>query len=185
MRRERNVISNSPHALSSHISHLTSMSWSTPDLCDAYPDLVNVSEIQWQNFGGRASFYGEVVTIKCFEDNSLVKEHCSKPGQGKVLVVDGGGSLRRALLGDMIAAEAVKHQWAGLIIYGVVRDVDILRTLDLGVKALGSVPLKTDKRGLGDLNVPVRFGGLDIKPGQFIYADNNGIVVSDSVLAIN
>lgn len=158
------------------------MSFSTPDLCDNFPNQVSVSEIQWQNFGGNPSFCGEIVTIKCFEDNSLVKEHCSKPGAGKVLVVDGGGSMRKALLGDMIAAESVKNQWAGLVIYGCVRDVEILETLSLGVKALGSIPLKTEKRGLGDLNVPLRFGGVDFIPGQFIYADKNGVVVSETAL---
>jgi len=160
------------------------MSWSTPDLCDANPDLVQVSEIQWQNFGGNTAFNGEIVTVKCFEDNSLVKEQCSQPGAGKVLVVDGGGSMRRALLGDMIAAEAVKNGWAGLVIYGCVRDIEVLETLPLGVKALGSIPLKTEKRGLGDLNVQVRFGGVNFVPGHAIYADKNGVLVSPQALKI-
>lgn len=160
------------------------MSWSTPDLCDDNPSSVFVTELQWQNYGGNSAFYGEVVTVKCFEDNSLVKENCSKPGDGKVLVVDGGGSMRKALLGDMIAAEAVKNNWAGLVINGCVRDVDILCDLSLGVKALGSMPLKTEKRGLGDLNIPIRFGGVDIRPGQFLYADNNGVLVSETALEI-
>lgn len=154
------------------------MRWSTPDLCDAHPQQVSVNEIQWRNFGGERAFCGEIVTVKCFEDNSLVKEQCSKPGAGKVLVVDGGGSMRRALLGDMIGAEAVKNGWAGLVIYGCVRDVEVLKQLKLGVKALGSIPLKTDKRGLGDLNVPVRFGGTDFIAGQYVYADDNGILVT-------
>ena len=160
------------------------MSWSTPDLCDANPDLVQVSEIQWQNFGGNTAFNGEIVTVKCFEDNSLVKEQCSQPGAGKVLVVDGGGSMRHALLGDMIAAEAVKNGWAGLVIYGCVRDIEVLETLPLGVKALGSIPLKTEKRGLGDLNVQVRFGGVNFVPGHAIYADKNGVLVSPQALKI-
>lgn len=154
------------------------MSFSTPDLCDDNPELVRVLEPMLVNFGGRDSFCGEIVTIKCHEDNSLVKENAAKPGHGKVMVVDGGGSLRRALLGDMIAENAVKNGWEGLIIYGCVRDVDALVELDLGVQALASIPLKTEKRGIGDLNVPVTFGGVAFQPGEYVYADNNGVVVS-------
>ena len=99
-----------------------------------------------------------------------------------MLVVDGGGSLRRALLGDMIAENAVRNGWEGLIIYGCVRDVDALAELDLGVQALAAIPLKTDKRGIGDLNVPVTFGGITFRPGEYVYADNNGVIVSPSPL---
>jgi regulator of ribonuclease activity A len=158
------------------------MSFSTPDLCDDYPELVRVLEPMMGNFGGRESFGGEVVTIKCHEDNSLVKEHAGNPGQGKVMVVDGGGSMRRALLGDMIAENAVKNGWEGIIIYGCVRDVDALVTLDLGVQALASIPLKTDKRGIGDFNVSVTFGGVTFNPGDYVYADNNGVIVSNKSL---
>ena len=158
--------------------------FSTPDLCDAHPNAITVSDIQWQHFGGESAFCGEIVTIKCFEDNSLVKAQCSQPGRGKVLVVDGGGSLRKALLGDMIAAQALKHEWSGLLIYGCVRDVEVLATLKLGVKALGAIPLKTEKRGLGDLNVPLRFGGVDFIPGQFVYADLNGVIVAEKALSL-
>lgn len=150
----------------------------TPDLCDDNPELVRVCEPMFVNFGGRDAFGGEIVTIKCHEDNSLVKEHAAKPGSGKVMVVDGGGSLRRALLGDMIAADAVKNGWEGLIIYGCVRDVDALAALDLGVQALAATPLKTEKRGIGDLNVDVSFGGVTFVPGEYVYADNNGVIVS-------
>lgn len=151
---------------------------STPDLCDENPELVRVCEPMFANFGGREAFGGEIVTIKCHEDNSLVKENAGKPGKGKVMVVDGGGSLRRALLGDMIAADAVKNGWEGLVIYGCVRDVDELAELDLGVQALAATPLKTDKRGIGDLNVAVTFGGITFVPGEYVYADNNGVIVS-------
>lgn len=152
--------------------------FSTPDLCDDFPDDIHVLEPMLVNFGGRDNFAGEIVTIKCHEDNSLVKENAAKPGSGKVMVVDGGGSLRRALLGDMIAESAVKNGWEGLIIFGCVRDVDALASLDLGVQAIASIPLKTDKRGIGDLNVPVTFGGVTFLPGQFVYADNNGVIVA-------
>jgi len=155
------------------------MSCSTPDLCDAYPDSIDVLEPIFASFGGRDSFGGEIVTIKCHEDNSLVKENASKPGKGKVMVVDGGGSLRCALLGDVIAADASRNNWEGIIIYGCVRDVEVLANIDLGVQAIGSMPLKTVKRGIGDLNIPVTFGGTTITPGNYIYADSNGVVVSD------
>lgn len=159
------------------------MTYSTPDLCDDNPELVRVLEPMMVNFGGRESFGGEIVTIKCHEDNSLVKENAGKPGHGKVMVVDGGGSLRRALLGDMIAENAVKNGWEGFIIYGCVRDVDALVSMDLGVQALASIPLKTDKRGIGDLNVDVTFGGITFIAGEYVYADNNGVVVSSKSLS--
>jgi len=150
----------------------------TPDLCDEYPDLVRVLEPMLGNYGGREAFGGEIVTVKCFEDNSLVKEHLGMPGQGKVMVVDGGGSLRKALLGDMIAASAVDNGWQGVIINGCIRDVSTIATFELGVQALASVPLKTEKRGMGDYNVPVTFGGVTFNPGEYVYADSNGVVVS-------
>jgi regulator of ribonuclease activity A len=158
------------------------MTISTPDLCDVHENTIAVLEPLFCNYGGREAFGGEIVTVKCFEDNSLVKEQLGQPGHGRVLVVDGGGSLRRALLGDMIAESATKNGWAGIVIYGAVRDVDAIAELDLGVQALGAIPLKTEKRGLGDLNVPVRFAGVTILPGQFLYADNNGIIVSPHAL---
>ena len=113
------------------------MHYVTPDLCDAYPELVQVVEPMFSNFGGRDSFGGEIVTIKCFEDNSLVKEQVDKDGKGKVLVVDGGGSLRRALLGDMLAEKAAKNGWEGIVVYGCIRDVDVIAQTDLGVQAPG------------------------------------------------
>ncbi|MDV9030718.1 ribonuclease E activity regulator RraA [Pseudomonas sp. RAC1] len=155
----------------------------TPDLCDAYADRVQVLEPMFSNFGGRDSFGGQIVTIKCFEDNSLVREQVELDGTGKVLVVDGGGSLRRALLGDMLAEKAAKHGWEGLVIYGCVRDVDVLAQTNVGVQALASHPMKTDKRGLGDLNVPVTFAGVTFRPGEYVYADNNGVIVSPSPLS--
>ena len=103
-------------------------------------------------------------------------------GNGKVLVVDGGGSLRHALLGDMLAEKAAKNGWEGLVIYGCIRDVDVIAQTDLGVQALASHPMKTDKRGIGDLNVPVTFAGVTFHPGHYIYADNNGVIISPSPL---
>lgn len=159
------------------------MQYITPDLCDAYPE-VDVVEPMFANFGGRDSFGGEIVTVKCHEDNSVVKAQVAQPGKGKVMVVDGGGSLRRALLGDMLAAKAAECGWEGIIVYGCVRDVDELAQTDLGVQALASHPMKTDKRDIGDLNVPVNFGGVTFRPGEFVYADNNGIIVSKAALSM-
>lgn len=157
------------------------MHYLTPDLCDAYPDVI-VLEPMFSNFGGRDSFGGEIVTLKCFEDNSLVREQVEQNGKGKVLVVDGGGSLRCALLGDMLAEKAAHNGWEGLVIYGCIRDVDMIAQMDVGVQALATHPRKTDKRGLGDLNVVVQFAGVTFRPGEFIYADNNGVIVSPTAL---
>lgn len=156
----------------------------TPDLCDDYPDIL-VVEPGFQNFGGVAAFGGEIVTVKCFEDNSVLKAQVATPGNGRVMVVDGGGSRRAALLGDMLAEQAASNGWAGLIINGCIRDVDVVREIRLGVQALATHPRKTEKRGVGDLNVPVSFGGVTFLPGQYVYADNNGIVVSRTPLAVD
>lgn len=155
-----------------------------PDLCDQFPELVQVVEPMFANFGGRETFGGEIVTIKAFEDNSLVREQVAEPGKGKVLVVDGGGSLRRAMLGDMLAEKAAGNGWEGIIIYGCIRDVNAIGETDLGVQALATHPMKTDKRGLGDLNVPVTFGGVTFRPGDYVYADNNGVLVSPEPLSL-
>ena len=153
------------------------MHYVTPDLCDAYPD-VAVVEPMFTNFGGHDSFGGEIVTVKCFEDNSLVKDLVAQDGTGKVMIVDGGGSLRRAMLGDMLAEQAAQNNWEGIIIYGCVRDVDVLIQTALGIQALASHPMKTEKRGIGEQNLPVTFGGVTFRPGEYVYADNNGIIVS-------
>ncbi len=155
----------------------------TPDLCDTYP-LVRVLTPMFKNFGGRKSFGGQVVTVKCFEDNSRVKELLATEGKGKVLVVDGGGSLRCALLGDMIGESAVKYGWEGVIIYGCVRDVDALAQLDLGVQALAAMPLKSVRKGVGEVGLSLSFGGVIIENGEYIYADNNGVIVSAEALTM-
>ncbi|WP_407316177.1 ribonuclease E activity regulator RraA [Pseudomonas sp. nanlin1] len=158
------------------------MHYLTPDLCDAYPELIHVLEPMFSNFGGRDSFGGQIVTIKCFEDNSKVREQVALDGHGKVLVVDGGGSLRCALLGDMLAEKAAHNGWEGIVIYGCIRDVDVIAQTDIGVQALASHPLKTDKRGIGDVDVVVNFAGVTFRPGEYLYADNNGVIVSPSPL---
>jgi len=156
----------------------------TPDLCDDYPELVQVLEPMLNTYGGIDNFGGEIVTVKCFEDNSIVKEQVGLPGEGKVMVVDGGGSMRNALLGDMLAEKAAENGWEGLVIYGCIRDVDVIRQTKLGVQAMNTNPRKTEKRGIGDLNIPVTFGGITFIPGQYVYADNNGVIVSPEVLEI-
>ena len=156
---------------------------STPDLCDQYPELVRVVEPMLSNFGGREQFCGQITTIKCFEDNSLVKQLVGTSGEGRVIVVDAGGSLRRACLGDMLAEQAASNGWAGLIIYGCIRDVDQIRATDIGIQALGVHPMKTDKKGVGELNIPVTFGGVTFAPKDYVYADNNGIILSAEPLA--
>lgn len=156
-----------------------------PELCDRYSDDIRILEPMLGNFGGRERFFGQIVTIKAFEDNSLVREQVALRGEGRVLVVDGGGSMRRAMLGDMLAEKASVNGWAGIIIYGCIRDVNAIADLDIGVQALGAHPLKTEKKGLGELNVPVRFGGVDFIPGEYCYADNNGVLVSQKRLEID
>ncbi|UYG01417.1 ribonuclease E activity regulator RraA [Halomonas sp. GD1P12] len=156
----------------------------TPDLCDAHPE-VAVLDPLFVNLGGLDAFFGPVRTIKCFEDNSRVKEAVAEPGNGAVLVVDAGGSYRCAMLGDMLALKAAENGWAGVVMFGCVRDVDILATLPLGVMALGSHPRKSEKNGEGQRDIPVTFGGVTLTPGQWLYADNNGILVSDTELALD
>lgn len=161
------------------------MPYSVPDLCDDFMEEVLVLEPLFSDFGGKLQFSGEIVTIKCFEDNSLVRDTVKSEGRGRVLVVDGGGSLRHALLGDLLAASAVENGWQGLLINGCVRDVEILETIDLGVKALNCYPVKTEKRGEGQLNVNVAFAGARIRPGDYLYADRNGILIAARNLGVD
>ncbi len=160
------------------------MSFVTCDLCDENPEVVKIVEPLFTNYGGKRVFGGEIVTVKCHEDNSLVKEHVANPGEGRVMVVDGGGSLRCALLGDMLAEKAAQSGWAGLIIYGCIRDVDQIGDTDLGVQALRTIPIKSNRQGVGQLNVSVTFGGVTFNPGEYVYADNNGIIVSEVALKL-
>jgi len=156
---------------------------STPDLCDQYPELVQVLEPMLSNFGGREQFWGQIVTVKCFEDNSVVKQLVGTAGEGRVIVVDAGGSLRRACLGDMLAEQASQNGWAGLVIYGCIRDIDQIMVTDIGVQALGVHPMKTEKKGIGEQNIAVSFGGVTFHPGEYLYADNNGVIVAAQPLA--
>lgn len=155
------------------------MSWSTADLCDEHiKDLRIATPIGLKNWGGKKSFYGKIVTIKALENNPLVRETLSENGEGKVLVVDGGGSLRCAMMGDNLAQLAIENGWNGVIIFGAIRDSRVISTLDLGVKALDTIPLKSGKNQIGDRDIPVSFADITFVPGEFVYADEDGIVVS-------
>jgi len=161
------------------------MSFTTPDICDAYSGRIQVLEPLFRDFGGKRKFYGEIVTVKCHEDNSMVKNTLATEGRGKVLVVDGGGSLRCALLGDLLGAMAMENGWQGVLINGCVRDVEILKGMELGVRALGPLPMKSEKRGEGEVNVIVRFAGVSFEPGWYLYADENGMIVAREKLDLN
>ncbi len=156
---------------------------STPDLCDQHADKVRVVEPIFKSFGGNKAFSGEIVTVKCFEDNSCVRKVLAENGDERVLVVDGGGSMRRACLGDMLCEMAVKNCWSGVLVYGCVRDVDAIAKINLGVQAIGIHPMKTEKRGVGEIDVPVTFGGVTFFPGETLYADANGVLVTSLPLS--
>ena len=155
-----------------------------PDLCDKYGDSLRVLSPMLKNFGGKNCFHGRISTIKCHEDNSLVADAVKEKGNGSVLVVDGGGSLRCALLGDNLAAIAAGNSWEGIIIYGCIRDVAALSTINLGVQAICPNPMKSVKRQVGLRDVEVSFGGVSFIPDQYVYADDNGVIVSEDELAI-
>ncbi|MCY4421191.1 MAG: ribonuclease E activity regulator RraA [Gammaproteobacteria bacterium] len=154
----------------------------TADLCDAHEPSVSVAEPLFQDFGGIESFHGKIATVRCFEDNSLVREALRSPGARQVLVVDGGGSRRRALVGDLLAQAGADNQWAGIIVFGCIRDSHVISTIQIGCKALATIPLKTEKKGAGEKDIPVRFASVDFIPGHFLYADKDGIIVSEKSL---
>ncbi|MCW2587794.1 MAG: rraA [Mycobacterium sp.] len=149
----------------------------TADLVDdIYPD-VRSCDLQLQNYGATTMFAGPITTVRCFQDNALLKSVLSEPGHGGVLVVDGAGSVHTALVGDVIAGLGAEHGWAGIVVHGAVRDASTLRTIDIGIKALGTNPRKGTKTGEGDRDVAVTFGGVTFLPGEVAYCDEDGIVV--------
>lgn len=149
---------------------------STADVLDEYGDRAAVCTLRFRSFG-RAAFAGRLATVRCFEDNVLLRKSLDEPGDGRVLVVDGGGSDRCALLGDNIATLALENSWAGIVVYGCVRDAATLDSLDLGVKALGTNPRPSRKDGAGAVGVPLEFGNVVFEPGALLYADEDGVVV--------
>ena len=158
------------------------MKFVLPDLCDQYGDSLRVLSPMLKNFGGNNCFHGKISTIKCHEDNSFVADAVREEGGGSVLVVDGGGSLRCALLGDNLASIAASNSWSGIIIFGCVRDVVALKNISLGIQAIAPHPMKSVKRQVGLRDVEVSFGGVSFIPGQYVYADDNGVIVSEAEL---
>ena len=154
------------------------MKFSTPDLSDKYPS-IPAMKIQFRRFGRKTFFSGTAVTIRCNEDNSLVKNCASQIGEGRIMVVDGGGSLGKALVGDKIALLAVSNGWAGFLINGAVRDVEILKDINLGILALGVSPMRTVKLGAGSVGIPLMLGGVQVNNGDYVYCDDNGVLVSE------
>jgi regulator of ribonuclease activity A len=160
------------------------MSFSTCDLCDRFPDRIRVLAPILRHYGGRTRFAGPIATIKCFEDNVFIREAAVEQGHGRVMVIDGGGSLRSALVGDGIAEWARDHGWAGMIIHGCVRDTVPLAKIDFGVMAMAVNPVTPGKRGVGGRDVPVTFGDVRFVPGEYVYCDEDGVVVAAGRLDI-
>ena len=158
------------------------MTFKTPDLCDQFEGQVRVVAPMFQRYGGRNTFSGQIVTLKLFEDNSLVREAFAEDGKGKVLVIDGGGSLRCALVGDQLAILAQKNSWEGVVVYGCIRDSVDINQIDIGVRALDTHPLKSIKKGAGDRDIAVAFGGVTFTPGEWLYADEDGVIVAAAPL---
>jgi regulator of ribonuclease activity A len=160
------------------------MEYNTSELCDIYAELIDVVEPIFSNYGGRSSFGGQVVTVKCFESNGLIAELVANDGAGKVLVIDGGGSTRRALLDANIVASAVDNNWEGIICFGSVRDVDTLEEFDIGIQGLVPIPVGADNTDVGEADIPINFGGVTFLPDDHVYADNTGIILSPEPLDI-
>ncbi len=162
------------------------MTFKTPDLCDQFETelgkTLRVVAPMFQRYGARTSFSGQIVTLKIFEDNSLVREAFAENGTGKVLVIDGGGSLRCALVGDQLAILAHKNGWEGVVVYGCIRDSADINGIDIGVRALNTHPQKSIKKGVGDKDITVTFGGTSFNPGEYLYADEDGILISTKTL---
>jgi regulator of ribonuclease activity A len=163
------------------------VSHATADLCDRHEEALRGGDLRimapmFRHFGGNTTFSGPIATLKLFEDNSFIRRTLEQPGQGRVLVVDGGGSLRRALVGDQLALLGVANGWHGLLVYGCIRDSAAIAAMDIGLMALATHPQKTEKRNTGQSDVPVSFGGVTIRPGEWLYADSDGILIAASEL---
>jgi regulator of ribonuclease activity A len=154
------------------------VTWATTDLCDAHPGVVSVADPVLRSFGGVVAFSGPVATVRVFEDNVFVRRALEEPGQGRVLVVDGGGSLRCALLGDTLASVGHANGWAGIVVHGCVRDSAAIGAIPIGVRALATDPRRSGKRGDGERDVPVSFAGVTFEPGAWLYADEDGVLVT-------
>jgi regulator of ribonuclease activity A len=163
------------------------MSFATADLCDRHEDQLRSGTLRvvapmFRSYGGRPNFHGPITTLKLFEDNSFVRKALEQPGNGRVLVIDGGGSLRRALVGDQLAALGVKNGWSGILVYGCIRDSAAIGAMDIGVFALATHPQKTDKKNVGEVDGSIAFGGATFRPGEWLYADGDGVLVAAAPL---
>lgn len=156
----------------------------TADLCDEHYEkgYIQICQPLFRGFGGKEKFHGRIQTVHCFEDNTKVRQAVFEQGDSNVLVVDAGASERCAMLGDILAGAAVKNEWSGIIMHGLIRDSADIAEMNIGVKALGTYPLKSNKRDLGERNVTVHFAGVRFEPGHYIYADEDGIIVSEKAL---
>lgn len=155
------------------------MTFTTPDLCDELGDAARVAEPVFRDFGGVRAFSGQADTLRVYEDNALVRATLETPGEGRVLVVDGGGSVRTALVGGNLAVLAASNGWSGIVVYGAVRDVKELAAAALGIKALAPSPRQSAKTGRGERGAVVTVAGIEIRPGDFVWADVDGVVVTD------
>ncbi|MBG6245438.1 ribonuclease E activity regulator RraA [Candidatus Symbiopectobacterium sp. 'North America'] len=160
------------------------MKYDTSELCDIYHEEVNVVEPLFSNFGGRTSFGGKITTVKCFEDNGILYDVLEESGVGRVLLVDGGGSVRRALIDAELARLATQNAWEGIVVYGEVRQVDDLEELDIGIQAIAAIPVGAASEGVGESDIRVNFGGVTFFSGDHLYADNTGIILSEDPLDI-
>ena len=157
----------------------------TSELCDIYAEQVDVVEPIFSSFGGVSNFYGKVTTVKCFESNGLIAEVLEENGEGRVLVIDGGGAVRRGLIDTELAQLAVDNGWEGIIVYGAVRQIQQLENLDIGIHALAPIPVSADESSAGESDVPVNFGGVTFFPEDYIYADLTGIILSQEPLDLD
>lgn len=155
----------------------------TTDLCDRYAETLQIAEPTLKNFGGNVVFNGQIATLKVFEDDALVRTTLEKPGQGQILVVDGGGSMHCALMDEQLAQLAKQNGWFGVIVNGCIRHSKALAKIEIGIRALAKHPRNSFKHGVGEKNVPVRFVGIHFTPGQHLYADEDGLVVSETALS--
>jgi regulator of ribonuclease activity A len=160
------------------------MDYSTSDLCDHFADSIDVLEPMFINLGGHNAFCGRITTVKCFENNELIQTILEQDGTGQVLLIDGGGSTRRALIDIELAELAVENNWQGIIVYGAVRHVDELEECELGIQAIASIPVAADSEGTGVQGIPVNFAGVSFYEDDYIYADSTGIIISAEELQL-
>lgn len=161
------------------------MDYNTSELCDLFADSVDVVDPIFDSYGGRFSFGGEITTIKCFEDRGLIDRVLAQNGEGKVLLIDGGGSTRRALIDSTSAQMAIDNEWEGIVCWGSVREVDALADLDIGILATAAIPVNAESDSTGDVDVPVNFGGVTFLPEDHLYADSTGVILSPEPLDLD